>query len=331
MHRLSPTIAFASLLCAACGPNWADTGPEDGENPIQVRSFDYDASSLLLSEDGDQAVMVTSAGAILFDTWTGDGSASTAKGDFAQPTLECWLDQRVAIVDRGADAGVFLWEPGVTGYEQREDKEGSANASNARSFDGGLAWVGRRAENCRILRDGLATATIEACGYVRDMTIARADGTVFLGYDDDKGGLSVLKIDPSGAATSLDTPMYRVAWDNLREVLYSADEDGTRVEAVTIQGGPVFGIDLPGPVVDLAVLEPQGLLAVLTSEGSDGVIHVIDQITGEELTQLNAGSSSSALAASADGSTVATLQAGRLVVTTVDWVALRQQLSDTGS
>lgn len=327
--RIRDAVSLALMALVGCHFGWSDTGPDDDDNPVRTRSYDYAATSLLLSANGNQAVMSTSAGVVVFDTTTGDASATTPAEDFAEPTVEDWVGDKVAIVDRNAETGVFLWEPGELGYELREDEEAGSKASNALGFSSGLAWIGRRATNCRILRDGLDLAIIEPCGYIRDLDVVDADGTLFLGYDDDQGGLVVLRVDPDGSQVSLDTPMDMLSWDNVRQVLYTATADTTRVEAVTVDGGPVFSVDLPGTVLDLVALEQQGLLAVLATQGSDAYMHIIDQYTGEELREIEAAPASTSLAASSDSSTIAILQADRMAILTVDWTTLLAA-SDTG-
>ncbi len=200
-----------------------------------------------------------------------------------------------------------------------EDEESDANASITRSFSGGIAWVGRRAENCLVFRDGIATASIEACGYIRDMAVIDSDGTLFLGYDDDAGTTALLRLDPDGSLTDLEAPMYRLAWDDTTRVLYAVDDGATQVQALTSDGGPVFSLDFDDPVVDLAVLEREAKLAVLTVSGAEGLVHIFDQYTGEKLVDLDAGSSAHTLAASLDGDTMAWAQSDRLIISTVDW------------
>lgn len=325
--RIRSLATLAMLALCACKFGWSDTGSED-DPIVQQRSFDFVANSLLLDATGDNAVMATSEGVVVFDTWTGSSSATTPADDFAEPMLWDWVGSQVAIVDRSADAGVFLWEPGELDYDLREDAEG-ANASAARGFDGGVAWIGRRAENCRVLRDGMDVVSIEACGYVRDLE-TRPDGTMFLGYDDDAGGLSVLRVELDGGLVPLDVPMHRISWDETRQVLYTASEGANRVEAVTVDGGPVFSVDLPGTVIDLVSLEREGLLAVLAEQGADAYVHLIDQYSGLEVADIDAASSATALEASSDGSSLAILQPDRLVVVTVDWPALVASFADTG-
>lgn len=317
-----PLLFLLPLLAlSACKRGWTDTGEED-QQAVQSRSYDYDVGSLVLSATGDIGVMSTAEGVVAFDTWTGDGTSGTNPEDFADPSVEDWYGDQVLIVDRGVGAGVFLWEPGVPGYEMREDEESEARAFAARSFSDGVAWVGRKAENCRILRDGLEVATIADCGYVRDMAAVDSDGTLFLGYDDDIDTTELLRLDPDGTFTTIDAPMYRMAWDDTRQVLYTADDGGTQVRAVTPEGGPVFSLDFDDPVRDVAALERLGYLAVLTVGGGDGYVHVFDQYSGEKLVDFDVGSSADSLAASADSSTMAWIHTGRLVIATIDWDAL---------
>jgi hypothetical protein len=325
IRHLAPLTLMA--LCA-CKFGWTDTGDED--NPIvQQRSHDFVADSLLLGSNGDVGVMATAEGVVQFDTWTGSASATTPADDFSEPTVWAWVGSQVAIVDRSADAGVFLWEPGELDYDLREDSEG-ANASAAVGFDGGLAWIGRRAENCRVLRDGMEVVSIEGCGYIRDLD-ARDDGTLFLGYDDDAGGLSVLRVDLDGGLVHLEVPMAHISWDETRQVLYTASQGATRVEAVTVDGGPVFSVDLPGTVEDLVSLEREGLLAVLAVQGADAYVHFIDQYSGLEVANIDAASSATGLVTSADGSTIAILQPDRMVLATIDWERLLASFADTGA
>ena len=318
LRTLAP---FALLALAGCKFGWTDTG-EDEDNPVKTHSHDFAATSLVLSANGDLAIMSTSAGVVAFDTSSGQASASTPAGDFVEPKVEDWIGDKVAIIERSVDGGVFLWEPGVPGYELREDEDAGANASSAIGFSGGLAWIGRRAENCRIFRDGLDLATIEPCGRVRELDVVRADGTLFLGYDDELGTESVQRIDPDGSQATLDVPMDHISWDNVRQVLYTASADSTLVEAVTAEGGPVFSVELDDPIVDLVALEQRGLLAVLTVAGADAYVHIIDQYTGAEVKVLDAASATSFMAASADSSTLALVQAERMVILEVDWAAL---------
>ncbi len=309
---------LALLALVGCKFGWSDTG-EDEDRAIKTRSYDYEASSLILSDDGTTAVMATANGVVVFDTTSGDASATTPAEDFIAPEVEDWVDSKVAIVDRSADAGVYLWEPGELSYELREDEEAQANASNARGFSGGLAWIGRKAENCRILRDGLDLTTIEPCGYIRDLAIIPSDGTLFLGYDDDQGALTVLRIDPDGTQTHLDVPMDLLSWDDTRKVLYTATADSSSVAAVTKDGGPVFSVKVEGEIADLVALEREGLLAVLVLQGSEAFVHIVDQYSGELLTSLDAAPSSVSLVASGDSSTLAILQADRMAILTLDW------------
>jgi hypothetical protein len=322
-------LALALLSLTACKFGWSDTGDED-DGPVEARSYDFAAGTLLLDSRGDNAVMTTSEGIVLFDTWTGEAGATTPADDFADPSLEDWLGEKVAIVDRSVDAGVFLWEPGTMGYEQRVDEEASANASTARSFGDSLAWIGRRAENCRVLRDGMDTVGIDDCGYIRDMD-AKDDGTLFLGYDDDAGGRSVLRIDPDGTTTSLDLPMWRFSWDGVRQVLFTTSEGSNTLDAVTAEGGPVFSTQLPGTIVDVLSLEAPGLVAVLALEGADAYVHFVDQYSGLEVANMGAASSATFLAGSGDDSTLALVQPDRLVVATIDWQALLASFADTGA
>ena len=317
----------ALLALAGCKFGWSDTGEDTDDNAVKTRSYDYEASSMLLSDNGKQGIISTSAGVVVFDTTTGDATATTPADDFAQPNLEDWVGDKVAIIDRNTDGGVFLWQPGELGYELREDDEG-ANASHALGFDGGLAWVGRRAKNCRINREGLELVALQPCGFIRDVDIA-TDGTLFLGYDDDAKWTGVLRIDPDGAEARLDVPMDIIAWDNVRNVLFTATADTTRVEAVTADGGPVFSVDLPGAVTDLAALEAEGLLAVLAVQGSDAYVHIIDQYSGNEVATIEAAPASTSLAVSADSSTLSIIQNERMAIVTVDWDKLLT--ADTGT
>ncbi len=322
-------LPLSLLLLIGCKRGWTDTGEDEG-GPVRTRSFDYAASSMLLSANGSRAVIATSEGLVAFDTATGDATATTPAEDFAEAALEDWVGERVAIVDRGADAGVFLWEPGVQGYEERVDEEAEANASNARGFDGGLAWIGRRGANCRIFRDGLDLTTIEGCGYLRDLDIAPGDGTLFMGYDDDKGGQMVRRVDPDGGTADLQIPIDHLSWDDPRQTLYAAEDGGSTIQAVTIDGGPVFSVELDATITDIVALEEADLLAVLATSGSDAHVHLIDQYTGEEVAAIDAASASNALIASADGSTLALPQADRMAILTVDWDALIAASADTG-
>ena len=113
-----PLLLLVGLT--ACKFGWSDTG-DDEQDAVQTRSFDYDVSSIILSDNGAVGVMSTSEGVVAFDSWTGDGQGATAPGDFTEANVEDWYDDRVLIVDRDADAGVFIWEPGVVGYEMHED------------------------------------------------------------------------------------------------------------------------------------------------------------------------------------------------------------------
>lgn len=322
------TRALILLLIPAfgCKHGWSDTG-EEGAGPVRTRSFDFAATALILSEHGDLGVMATAQGVSTFDTSSGAGLASTGEADFAEATVEDWVGESVAIVDRSADAGVFLWTPGAVGYDERVDEEAGGRASLARGWSGGLAWVARRGDTCRFLRDGLPTANLEACGYLRAAAVIPEDGTLFLGRDDDQGGLQLLRLDPSGALVELGGPVDLLDWDDVLGTLYAADDGGSEVRALTREGGPAFGLTLDGPVLDLVALDGVGKLAVLAGEGTDVAVRVFDAYTGLEVTAFEAGSSARFLAASADGGTIAVVQPDRMVVMTVDWDAL---LEDTG-
>lgn len=317
------TLPLAMLVAIACQDGGPDTGTE-GDGPIHIRTFNLAASSLLLSVHGGVGVMAAEGTVSSFDTTSGATLASTPAGDFAEPAVEDWVGERVAIVDRSSGGGVFIWTPGETGYEERVDDEASASASMARGWDGGLAWVGRRGDTCRFLRDGLPTITLEACGYLRDMATIPADGTLFLGRDDDGGGLGILRLDPNGAMLSIDGPIGLLSWDDALQTLYAADPGHTQVHALTTAGGPVFSLTLEAPILDLAALDGAGALAVLAGEGDQVRVHLIDAIRAEELTSVEAGPSARSLAASADGSTLAIVLPDRLVLVAVDWVALRE-------
>jgi hypothetical protein len=317
---------FVLLLAAGCQDPPNDTGPEE-EGAIHQRSFDLSAASLLLSEHGDVGVMAADDRVSTFDAVTGDGLAVTGPGDFTAPTVEDWVGERVAIVDR-APGGVFLWTPGEVGYEERLDEEAGGTASLARGWDGGLAWVGRRSDTCRFLRDGLPDATLKACGSLLAAAVIRGDGTLFLGRDDGVGGVGILRLDPNGAMVPLTGPIGLLDWDDQLEVLYAADPEDTVVHALTADGGPVFDLPQDGPVLDLAALDGAAALAVLAGEGNDLRVHLFDAIRGEEITSLEVAPQSRYLAASTDGATIAVAQPDRLVVFTVDWLAL---MSDTGA
>ncbi len=329
MTRTHTTLVTAALLVlVGCKFGWEDTGEDSDDNAVKTHSYDFEASSLLLSDDGREAVMGTSAGVVVFDVASGDPSATTPSEDFTEPLVETWVGDQVAIVDRGLDAGVFLWTPGELSYDLREDDEG-ANASNARGFDGGLAWIGRRAENCRVLRDGLDLATLQPCGYIRDLDIVRSSGALFLGYDDDEAGTTyVMRLDPDGSQVQIDAPIDHLSWDDTRQTLFVAAADSSTVQAVTADGGPVFSVEIDGTIVDLLALEQEGLLAVLATKGADAHVHIVDQYTGDELRLIDTASSSTGLAASADSSTIAILQADRLAILEIDWDRLLTD--DTG-
>jgi hypothetical protein len=324
------TLASLSLLLLlGCKHGWNDTGEDDG-GPVRTRSYDYAASSMLLYADGSSAVIATTDGIVAFETATGDATSTTPSEDFVQPKLEDWVGTKVAIIDRDVDGGVYLWRPGEQGYELHEDEEAEANASHARGFEGGLAWIGRRGNSCRIFREGLALTSIEDCGSLHGLAIAPEDGTLFMGYDDGEGGQKVRRVDPGGELTELQLPLDLLSWDDPRETLYAATEGGSTVQAVTIDGGPVFNVQLEATITDLVALEEADLLAVLASSGSDTHIHLIDQYSGEQVATIDAASAANALIASADGGTLALPQADRMAILTVDWDALLAAAADTG-
>jgi len=267
---------------------------------------------------------------VVFDSWAGDTLASTPADDFVEPSVQAWLGAQVAIVDRGAEAGVYLWTPGEQTYDIVADEESEAAAAMARSFDAGLAWLSRRAETCRLLREGFDTAVIESCSYLRDMAVVPADGTTFLGHDDGAGDEELLRIDAAGSASSIDAPIHHLAYDPVYDTVYAAGDGESSFYAMTTEGGPVGGESVEGTLVDLAVLDSVNLLALLVVDGGDAWVQILDLASYEERARISSASAATALLASADGGTLAWLQPDRLVIAEVDWAALFEASEDSG-